>query len=62
MLREWKLNYIELNGEQHGSIEFDIDFNDCIEIPVYKVQKGRPYNRAKIKRELQRNIEEELEY
>ena len=58
MLREWKLNYVALNGDEHGSVELSIDFNDCIEIPL---QKGKPFNRAKVKREFRRRIEEELE-
>lgn len=61
MLRQWKLNYIELNGEEHGSIEFDIDFNDCIELPVRKMKKRDAFNRARTKREFQKRVEEELE-
>lgn len=61
MLRQWKLNYIELNGEQHGSIEFDIDFDDCIELPVFKMKNRGTFNRAKENREFRKRVEEELE-
>ena len=61
MLRQWKLNYIELNGEEHGSVEFDIDFNDCIELPLHNMKKRNAFNRARENREFRKRIEEELE-
>lgn len=59
MLREWKLNYTAINGEEHGSIEFDM--TDFIEIPLQEVKKKDKYNRAKVKREFQKRVDEELE-
>lgn len=60
MLREWKLNYVTLNGEEAGSIDLSIG-EDYIEIPVYDVKKKPKYNRAKTKREFQKRIDEEWE-
>ena len=64
MLREWKLNYVTINGEEAGSIELENAeiAEDCIIIPVYDVKKKPRYNRAKTKREFQKRIDEELEY
>lgn len=61
MLRDWKLNYVAINGEEHGSVELSIDFDDCIEIPLYDVKKKPKYNRAKTKRDFQKRIDEEWE-
>lgn len=60
MLREWKLNYVALNGDEHGSVELSLD-DDYIEIPLCKVKKGRPYNRAREERDFRRRVIEDLE-
>lgn len=60
MLREWKLNYITINGEEVGSIDLSIG-EEYIEIPVYDVKKKPKYNRAKTKREYQKIIDEDYE-
>ena len=58
MLREWKLNYVAINGEEHGSIELSMT-DDYIEIPLET--KKPKYNRAKVKREFQKRVDEELD-
>lgn len=60
MLREWKLNYVMLNGDEHGSIELEMT-DDYIEIPLEDIKKKPKYNRAKAKREFQKRIDEELD-
>ena len=69
MLREWKLNFATLSGEEQeivfgeesGTIELGLQ-DDFIEIPVYTQTKKQKYNRAKVKREYQKIIDEDLEY
>jgi hypothetical protein len=58
MLREWKLNYVTINGEETGSVDLELG-EDYIVIPVYDVKKKPKYNRAKVKREYQKIIDEE---
>lgn len=57
MLREWKLNYVTINGEESGSIDLELG-EDYIVIPVYETKKKPKYNRAKAKRE-QKELEDE---
>jgi hypothetical protein len=61
MLREWKLNYVTINGEETGSVDLEnVEIaEDVIIIPVYDVKKKPKYNRAKVKREYQKIIDEE---
>jgi hypothetical protein len=63
MLREWKLNYVTINGEESGSVELEnVEIaEDVIVIPVFEQQPKHKYNRAKAKREFQKRIEEDLE-
>lgn len=69
MLREWKLSFATLSGEEQeivfgeesGTIELGLQ-DDFIEIPVYTQTKKQKYNRAKTKREYQRIVDEDLEY
>lgn len=56
MLRDWKLNYIAINGEEQGTIELSMS-DDYIEIPLQ--EKKPKYNRAKVKREFQKRVDEE---
>lgn len=64
MLREYKINFTMINGEEHGSATFDLS-QDYIELPLDIVTpEKRPkekFNRAKEKREFQKIIEEEWE-
>lgn len=60
MLREFKLNYVTINGEEAGSIDLELG-EDYIVIPVYDVKKKPKYNRAKTKREYQKRIDEDYE-
>ena len=71
MLRQWKLNYISMSGDEGTAISYDIENagtidlelgDDFIEIPVYTQTKKQKYNRAKVKREYQKIIDEDLEY
>ena len=71
MLRQWKLNYIPMSGDEGTAISYDIENagtidlelgDDFIEIPVYTQTKKQKYNRAKVKREYQKIIDEDLEY
>lgn len=47
------------NGEIPKAQSIEIDMSDCIEIPLE--DNNRKYNRAKIKREFQKIVDEELE-
>ena len=49
MLRQWKLNYVAINGEESGSVELSIT-DDYIEIPLKPVKKKEKFNRAAEKR------------
>ena len=61
MLRGWKLNYVEINGDGHGSVDLEIG-DDYISIPVYpNKDKKQKYDRARVKREYKKRIDEELE-
>lgn len=74
MIREYKLTGgvlvpTEKGMEVQQPIQIDLDFNmeDCITIPVYDntkedYEKRKKFNRAKVKRETQKFIEEELDY
>ena len=74
MIREYKLTGGVLVPTEEGMevqqpIQIDLDFNmeDCITIPVYDntkedYEKRKKFNRAKVKRETQKFIEEELDY
>ena len=65
MLREWKLNFITLIGEEKEIVlgketgTVDLEFgNDFIEIPLYDCKKKTKYNRARVKQETKQLIEE----
>lgn len=60
MLREWKLNFVMINGDEHGSVELGIG-DDFISIPVQPINK-KLYNRAKSKRDAQKRIDDEREW
>lgn len=74
MIRHYKLTGGVLVSLEEGlqltdSIQVDLDFDmsDTISIPVYDntiedYQKRKKFNRAKVKRETQRYIEDELEF
>ena len=74
MIREYKLTGGVLVPTEKGMeiqqpLQIDLDFNmeDCITIPVYDntredYEKRKKFNRAKVKRETQKFIEEELDY
>jgi hypothetical protein len=64
MIREYKMGIAIIgNGEvtqtQSLELDFNIDLDDCITIPLEK--DNARYNRARVKRETQRMIDEELE-
>ena len=70
MLRQWKLNYIPMSGDEGTAISYDIENavtidlelgDDFIEIPLLPQTKKQKYNRAKTKREYQRIVDEDLE-
>lgn len=68
MLREYKLNFTEMNGDmigEHGSIELGIA-DDYLEIELHDItpevkKKREKFNRAKEKRNFNKRVEEELE-
>jgi hypothetical protein len=68
MLREWKLSFATLSGEEQeivfgeesGTIDLELG-DDFIEIPLLPQTKKQKYNRAKTKREYQRIVDEDLE-
>lgn len=74
MIRHYKLTGGVLVSIEEGlqltdSIQVDLDFDmsDAISIPVYDntiedYQKRKKFNRAKVKRETQKFIDEELDY
>lgn len=74
MIRHYKLTGGVLVSTEEGlqltdSIQVDLDFgmSDTISIPVYDdtiedYQKRKKFNRAKVKRETQKFIDEELDY
>lgn len=74
MIRHYKLTggtlvLLEEGLQLTNSIQVDLDFDmsDTITIPVYDntiedYQKRKKFNRAKVKRETQRYIEDELEF
>lgn len=71
MLRQWKLNYIPMSGDEGTCVSYDIENagtidlelgDDFIEIPLLPQTKKQKYNRAKAKREYQKIIDEDLEY
>lgn len=64
MIRQYKMGMaIMTNGEitqtQAIDLDFNLDLDDCIVIPLE--DNNRKYNRAKMKRETQRLIDEDLE-
>lgn len=62
MIRTYKLNFVIMtNGEVEKADSIDLDFNleDCLAIPLENNIKS--YNRAKVKRETQKLIDEDLE-
>ena len=63
MLREWKLNYVTINGDEAGTVDLEnVEIaEDVIVIPVYDVKSKPKYNRAKTKREYQKIVDEDLE-
>ena len=63
MLREWKLNYVTINGDEAGTVDLEnVEIaEDVIVIPVFEQKPKHKYNRAKTKREFQKRIEEDLE-
>lgn len=63
MLRQWKLNYVTINGEEAGTVDLEnVEIaEDVIVIPVYDVKSKPKYNRAKTKRKYQRIVDEDLE-
>ena len=70
MLREFKLNYVPISGEDSGNISYDIENagsvditveENFIEIPLLPQTKKQKYNRAKTKKEYQKIVEEDLE-
>jgi hypothetical protein len=63
MLREWKLNYVTINGEEAGTVDLEnVEIaEDVIVIPVFEQRPKHKYNRAKTKREFQKRVEEEWE-
>lgn len=73
MIREFKLSGGVMVPLEKGidvqpiELELDFDMSDCITIPVYDntkedYEKRKKFNRAKMKREIQRYIEDELEF
>lgn len=76
MLRTYKLSGGILVPTQQGlqvqepiqiELDFNIDKEDCITIPVFDntkedYEKRKKFNRAKVKRETQQYIDEELDY
>lgn len=59
MLRQWKLNYVAINGEESGSVELSVPIEDYIEIPLEPIKKKQKFNRAAEKRKTRKLIEEE---
>lgn len=59
MLREWKLNFVMINGEEHGSVDLGVS-DEYISIPLQPINK-KLYNRAKTKKEFKHRLEEDLE-
>lgn len=62
MLRQWKLNYVAINGEESGSVELSVPIEDYIEIPLEPIKKKQKFNRAVEKRKTKELIEEEEEW
>lgn len=71
-LQEYKMTFVELKATDRGleteahEIPIELDLSDCIEIPLYDNtkednQKRQKFNRAKVKEEFRRRIEEDLE-
>ena len=68
MLREWKkekdfeLGFVVINGEEKGKVELENvqEAEEYLVIPVFDVPKTK-YNRAKVKREFQKIVDEDLE-
>lgn len=69
MLREFKrqkdieLGFVVINGTEVGKVQLENVqvTEEYIVIPAYDVKKSK-YNRAKVKREYQKIIDEDLEY
>lgn len=69
MLQQYKLSFVTLSGEEQeivfgeesGTIDLELG-DDFIEIPLLPQTKKQKYNRAKVKREYQKIIDENLEY
>lgn len=72
MLRDFKFRASTISIEDKVKVEgkeMEFDLSDCIEIPLYDVitkkdykKKNKPFNRAKVKQETRRKIENWEEY